>query len=299
MKENFFNAIKSKLILKKIFNNLKIIKLLQIIHYNKNLQNKLNIRKTNYKREYWKIKIEIIPKENEFGKFINIKNKYKSYFHIYFNDNELKEIKRNYIIKDDKVTKIRINIDYKIKSFSNLFRECRLIKSINFIKFNNTNINNMSCMFFHCKGLESLNFYNFKTTNVTDMQKLFFGCSSLESINLSKFNTNKVRDMSNMFSGCSSLKKLNISNFNTNNVNYLDSMFSYCLSLEELDLSNFNTDKIKSMSFMFFRCSSLRKLNISNFNINNLNTNSIKMILYGYTIKEIICPDDFRKKLGI
>ena len=76
-------------------------------------------------------------------------------------------------------------------------------------------------------------------------------------------------------------------------------MFSYCLSLEELDLSNFSTDKIKSMSFMFFRCSSLRKLNISNFNINNLNTNSIKMILYGCTIKEIICPDDLRKKLGI
>ena len=76
--------IKSKYILKIIFDNLKEIKSLKIIQYNKNIQNRLNISINDYKK-YGDIEIELIPSKNEFGKFINIPDKEESYYHIYFN----------------------------------------------------------------------------------------------------------------------------------------------------------------------------------------------------------------------
>ena len=47
--------------------------------------------------------------------------KKKIYYHIYFNDNK-EEVKNKYEInKKDKVKKIKIIIDYQVKSFKDLF----------------------------------------------------------------------------------------------------------------------------------------------------------------------------------
>ena len=126
------------------------------------------------------IEIEIIPNINKYGKFINYY--INKFFHIYFNDNK-EEIKNKYYIeKEDKVTKIKIIIDYQVKSFKELFERCKCIKSINFKKFYRNNITNMSWMFFGCSSLKELNLSNFNTSNVTDMNHMFSGCSSLNSI---------------------------------------------------------------------------------------------------------------------
>ena len=91
-KSNSFMNIKSNFILRKIFGNLDEIKFLNIIRYNKRHQNKLNISLNNY-IEGRKIKIEIIPEKNKFGKFINIKGNFpKNNYHIFFN-NKQEEIK--------------------------------------------------------------------------------------------------------------------------------------------------------------------------------------------------------------
>ena len=123
---NFLKEIRSKYILKQIFDNLKENKLLEIIRYNKNIQNKLNKKLIDFIKEYSKIVIEIIPKENEFGKFISIPKRYESYYHIYFNDNE-EEIKRKKLNKDENIFKIKVILDYKIKSLCNLFYKCKCI----------------------------------------------------------------------------------------------------------------------------------------------------------------------------
>ena len=78
--------------------------------------------KADYEREYLKIAIEIIPEENKYGTFINIRQYYKSYIHIYFNDNSQNEIKKYNITKDDKVKKIKIIIDYNVKSLAGFFK---------------------------------------------------------------------------------------------------------------------------------------------------------------------------------
>ena len=67
--------IRSKYIIIKIFDNLEGNKLLNIINYNKKYQKLMNKKLIDYKREYSKIEIEIIPEENKYGKFINISKK--------------------------------------------------------------------------------------------------------------------------------------------------------------------------------------------------------------------------------
>ena len=125
--------IKSKYILAKVFEYLQQKKGLKIIQYNKNCQKKIGKRLIDYKREYSKIIIEIIRCQDEEGEFINIDKKNERYYHIYFNDEE-KEVKKTEITRYDNVKKIKIIIDYEIKSLNNLFMNCDCIKKINFIK---------------------------------------------------------------------------------------------------------------------------------------------------------------------
>ena len=201
---------------------------LKFFKYNKNVQNRLNLSSKDYKAYSEEIEIEIIPTKDIFGKFININNNDKLFYHIYFNDNK-EEIKNKYEIEEeDKVTKIKIIIDYQVKSFKGLFSWCYCIKSINFKKFYRNNITNMNSMFRGCSSLKELNLNNFNTNNVRDMSRMFYDCSSLKELNLNNFNTNNVTNMSHMFSGCSSLKELNFNNFNTNNITDMSYMFYGC-----------------------------------------------------------------------
>ena len=61
-KNNILKKIKSKYIVMRIFENLKQIKLLDIIHYNKKYQKLMNIKLKDYKNEFLNIEIEVIPK---------------------------------------------------------------------------------------------------------------------------------------------------------------------------------------------------------------------------------------------
>ena len=232
------NKIKSNFIFKRIFDNLKEVKKLDIIRYNKSFQNKLNKDIDDYFNEYSKIEIDLIPFDNKCGKFINITKNNIPHYHIYFNDNKEEE-KRKYFFLSDKVKKIKIIIDYSIKSISGLFSNIKCIKKINFVQFHRRNIEDMSCLFRKCSYLEELNISNLKADNVFMMNDIFYECSSLKEINLSKFITNNVIDMSCMFYGCQSLKKLNLSNFNTNNVINMSYLFCGCLSLKKIKISNF------------------------------------------------------------
>ena len=207
LKNNILSLIKSKFIMKKISDNLNPIKLLQIIKYNKKIQNKFNKDMDDYEK-YSKIEIEIILSSFCYGKFINILN--KKYFHIYLNDNE-EENENNTINEWDNIKKIKIIIDYYDNiSLSKLFLGCQIIEEINFVKFYNKYIKDMSQMFYDCSFLRKINISNLITDNATNMSYMFSGCTKLEELNLSKFKTNNVINMCFMFNGSKSLKELNL-----------------------------------------------------------------------------------------
>ena len=262
-KETNIHSIKSIYILKIIIQNIQKIKLLNIIRYNKSIKEKLNLDINDYKNEYSKIKIEIelfqhkmtdsdcyifnekssqklgedLPiigddfnsGESEKKKlitydFIRRKSQFESFYHINFDD-DLTEIKDDYIKENDKVSKIKIIIDYEVDSLDTLFYDCSIIKKINFIHFTRNNIKTISHMFKYCRDLVEINFNKCIVENVIDMKEMFYGCESLLELDLSFINTTNVTNMSNMFRNCRSLKKLNISNFNTKNVTDLSFMF--------------------------------------------------------------------------
>ena len=262
--------IKSKYILKQIVDHITKNNIFKLIKYNKLFQEKLNIGIIDYKNYYEKIEIILKTFDEEIkNNFINIKEEYKSYCHIYFNDD--KDEKRQYYFnKGDNITKIKIILDNEIKSFEELFSCCRCIEKIEFINFNRNDIHNMQSMFYGCSSLKELNLNKFNTINVTDMRGMFHGCSSLKKLNLNNFNTTNVTDMGYMIFKCSSLKELNLNNFNTINVTNMCYMFYKCYSLKKLYINNFNTIKVDNMAEMFYECSSLKELNFDNFNIDNV-----------------------------
>ena len=256
--KNKLKVLKSNYILQNYFNIMTKKISLEIIKYNKYIQNRLGININNYKEYselYSSIEIELIPLKNEYGKFININMEDEIYYHIYFNNNKENEIRRAYLKKEEKISKINIFIDYQIKSLNNLFSYCDYIESIYFKKFKRNNINNMSKMFYKCSSLKELNLSDFNTNNVTDMGGMFYECSSLKVLNLSNFNTDNVNNMRYMFYNCSSLKELNISNFNTNNVIYMECMFSGCpneLILKIRKLKNFSEEAFEKSERAIF-----------------------------------------------
>ena len=210
------NNIKSDYFIQKICDYLTRKKSLEIFKYNKNIQKRLNININNYKEYseiYSSIEIELIPIENSKGKFINIPEDEKKYIHIYFNESK-DEIKTDKLIEDNKVSKIKVIIDYQVKSFEKLFSCCKCINSISFKKFYRNNITNMSSMFLGWSSLKALNLSNFNTNNVTDMSDMFLGCSYLKELNLFNFNTNNVTDMYRMFFGCSEQLKTKMESLN-------------------------------------------------------------------------------------
>ena len=143
------NKVRSKYILAQIFDNLQQEKKIEIVRYNKNFRKLLKIRITDYRKAFSKIEIDIIPKENEFGRFIHIPNTTNnSNYNIYFNDNKKEDIKRMVINENDNVKKIKVILNHKIKSLYGLFLNCKCIKKIKFIKFNRSNIKNMMNLMF-------------------------------------------------------------------------------------------------------------------------------------------------------
>ena len=261
-----------------------------MIKYNKSLQKKFNLSFNSY----FQIKIVVIPLQEEIKEnkvFINIMNKKDdNFFCIFFNGGE-KEIKRNYIKPNEKVSKIKILIDKEIKSIANLFDGIDFVKKIIFRKFNRNDFTDFNSMFNGCTKLIKLDITKLKTDNVKNMKSMFSHCSSLKHFDLSKFNTEKVENMEEMFFGCESLKKINISNFKTDKVKKMSKMFCECKSLNKLDLSNFITDNVDDMTSMFERCLSLKELNISNFKF-NVTTNVHSM--FSGCLNEL--EDDIRSK---
>ena len=190
--------IKSIFILKKLFIFITKFKYLKLINYNKALQKKLNISIDSYIKYYYQIEIELIPDQDYLDKgskqnrFIYILNqKHKSFYHIYF-DERKEEIKRTYIKRNEKLSKISILIDMEVKTISYLFQECRCLKEIKFIKFRRTDFTDFKCMFDSCENLINLDISKLKTDNVRNMTSMFGGCSSLKKLNLSNFQTDKV-----------------------------------------------------------------------------------------------------------
>ena len=177
-----FRNINNDSFLEKVFAYMKKNKSLNIMKYNQKLQKRLNLSINDYKEYsqlYTPIEIELKPLENKYGKFINVCDKEKEYYHIYF-DNSNEEVKRNYLNENENIESIKIIIDYNVKSLKGLFRYCFCNEIIIFKKFYRNKITDMSDMFEYDQQIKQIDFSSFKTDNVTNMSLMFFSCLSLK-----------------------------------------------------------------------------------------------------------------------
>ena len=124
--------IKSLYVLKIIINKIQNKKYLKLFAYNNYLQQKLNISIDTYINYFYKIEVEIemlnnrnkLSKDDKKNEFIQIiDEKDRQFYHIFINE-EKEEIKRNYILKNEIGTKIKVLIDLNVKSISQLFCNC-------------------------------------------------------------------------------------------------------------------------------------------------------------------------------
>ena len=93
-------------------------KSLKIVKNNKKLQKRLNLSINDYKEYtelYSPIEIELEVTGYLYQQFIQTTS-IGEYYHIYF-DNSNEEIYRNFLIENDYVKKIKIIIDYQVRSF--------------------------------------------------------------------------------------------------------------------------------------------------------------------------------------
>ena len=187
----------------------------------------MNLVLDDFKRYSAQIVIEIIPaKEIPYKSTFICKCGPESAYHIYFNEST-KEMERNYLLKNEKVEKIKVKIDIKeeIKSLEGLFEYCRYNEEIRFVKFNRRDFINMNNIFKDCEPLIRLDISKLKTDSVTSMKYMFQGCSSLTALDISNFKTDNVIYINYIFSDCVKLKELNISlNFKTDNVQEMNSV---------------------------------------------------------------------------
>ena len=76
--------IKSDYFLRKLYDNMTKKKKLEIVKYNKKVQNRINLSVKDYKvysETFTPIEIEIIPTKGKYGRFININENDKLYYH--------------------------------------------------------------------------------------------------------------------------------------------------------------------------------------------------------------------------
>lgn len=287
-----YSNIKSKYILGIIFDILQEGKKLEIIRHNKRLQNTFGITLETYKN-YKIVEIEIfVGKTYKLDKdirlyFIKYNERDEPYFHIYFDDKP-EEVKRNYIKWDEKVKKVKIIIEGRVKSFLELFYQCYYVKGITIIKYNRKDLTKFTHMFYECAELINLDISKLKTLNATNINGMFRECNNLMNLDLSNISTVKVKDMSNLFKLCNKLRYLNLNSFDTSNVKHMTGMFYGCSNLEEIQLSNFVTRNVIDMEEMFYYCSKLRVLDISHFDFINVKTMKSMFLGISEDLREIV-----------
>ena len=158
-------------------------------------------------------------------------------------------------------------------------------------------------MFDECKELKSIDFSKFDTSEITSVDYLFSNCQSLTSIDISTMNTNKVTYMSYTFRNCTSLQSIDTQYLNTNSIVTMSGTFFGCTSLESIDL-DITSYKVSDIKDLFNGCSNLANVSLSLHQANDADRvfkgcNSLQYVdlsnFNGSAIKLYVSDDFFPK----
>jgi surface protein len=177
-----------------------------------------------------------------------------------------------------------------VTDMSSMFYGCDKLEKINNIEnLVTSNVTNISKMFYLC-GVSSLDLSKWDTSNVTNMEWLFRGCDKLTSLDISGFDTKNVINMNSMFYACSNLTSLDVSGFDTSNVTTMESMFQYC-GIESADLTDWDVSEVTRMNNLFCGAK-VKTVDFTGWNTSKV-TNMANMFYECNTIETIIGMEGF------
>ena len=161
-----------------------------------------------------------------------------------------------------------------VKSFMNLFKNCKAISSIDVSHFIWDNCTRSESMFSTCSALTSVNLgKNKNTQNLNSTREMFFKCSRLNSVNISEFDTSNVEIMIQMFQECNAegFKSVEL---HIDSVSNMTSIFDSCGNLETVKYIGGGDEKecpLATINDMYKNCNKMKKISINNIKMKNIN----------------------------
>ena len=288
---SILNKIKSKDILKELFTFVGEKIELNLLKYNKFLQNRVDLSLKDY--ESFKniiifIKFDVDYVNELRNEYKELKNKIDN--KNYENEEQKKKLTGDLNSKEQELKKSRfmglpffnqyrefIKIFYitgqdkseeaENSAFYNFLDESKPIPDIKISIDKNANITDCFSMFANCTTVKEIEFVKFYTKDVTSMRHMFYFCSHLRHLDLTNFDTSNVTTMFGLCKKCHNLETFKISEkFVTSKVTDMQYLFEDCNNIVELDLHYLDTSNIDNFSYMFNQCKKLQKVDISRFN---------------------------------
>ena len=168
-----------------------------------------------------------------------------------------------------------------VTDMSYMFNNCKFVDSVDFSKWDTTNVTSMEAMFQLCEFENIPWISGFNTQNLENIRAMFCKCTKLKTIpDMSKWFNNKeniLNNMSMLFNGCKSLQEITIPKYwYLNRINDISYMFNCCRNLREIHGLKLNTQTIQNMCGLFNGCKMLTSITTSiQFNCQNVKDMSI------------------------
>ena len=139
------------------------------------------------------------------------------------------------VVDADQVKKVEIGEsfkNFKAVTCAEWFKGCsNLLEIEGLANIITDEVWDMSNMFRQCKSLKSIDLSGFNTANVTKMVSMFEDCERLINLDLSSFSNAKVSNMGGMFSNCRRLKYIYVSDKWVENTESSYEVFKNCHKL--------------------------------------------------------------------
>lgn len=161
---------------------------------------------------------------------------------------------------------------FALQNCSSMFSGCSGLRTVDLTNFNShTVLGSYSNMFRECTALTTINgltslLQRGVSGDSISTASMFYSCRSLQSVNVSGWQLRTTSywgtSLSGMFSECHNLHTITgLSTWNTVDVRYLPYMFKNCYRISDLTgLNNWNVQKVESVQYMFYRAGMLTSL---------------------------------------
>ena len=141
-----------------------------------------------------------------------------------------------------------------------MFESCSSLTTIGDVSnWNVPCLTTTSNMFLNCRKLKSVNAANWTTRDLQNVSNMFKSCLALTSFDASNWNTSNLTTMASMLEECQALTSVKFANWDTSNVTNMTRVFWNCLAIPKVDISGWDTSSVTDFNGMFMSNNRLLK----------------------------------------